>query len=348
MSALVRVCAVLLPLLLPAAAVKNCHPRCRCEVENFGLFNSFSLTKVDCSGLRLGPGPIPIPLDTAYLDLSSSSIQTLVDSMLTGPGYTTLVGLDLSHNFIAGVSRGAFAGLRYLETLDLSHNNLQGLTSGSFVGLPLTDVDLSHNRIHELRLDVFAIRGHGRPINVDISNNLLTAVIWNPQARPPNLQSLNLAGNQLRTVPQLQGVPLRYLSLDGNPISVVKGNAFVGLSTLVHLSISGLPDLHTIEPQSFSDLRNLQVLDLSNNTNLRSLAPEILSGLESLQELNLSRSGVASLPVDILSYLPSVRSVMLKDNVHCWRRRRQGQFHRQIGTASSREEITCGAMGVAV
>lgn len=88
-----------------AGAVKNCHPGCRCEVESFGLFDSFSLTRVDCGGL--GPGttmPVPIPLDTAHLDLSSNAMGPLSDTMLAGPGYTTLVSLDLSSNQITKVS----------------------------------------------------------------------------------------------------------------------------------------------------------------------------------------------------------------------------------------------------
>lgn len=86
-------------------AVKNCYPGCHCEVETFGLFDSFSLTRVDCGGL--GPGatmPIPIPLDTTHLDLSSNAMGPLNDTMLAGPGYTTLVNLDLSSNHITEVS----------------------------------------------------------------------------------------------------------------------------------------------------------------------------------------------------------------------------------------------------
>lgn len=88
-----------------SSAVKNCHPGCRCEVESFGLFDSFSLTRVDCRGL--GPStamPIPIPLDTSHLDLSSITMGPLSDTMLAGPGYTTLVSLDLSSNHITKVS----------------------------------------------------------------------------------------------------------------------------------------------------------------------------------------------------------------------------------------------------
>lgn len=89
-----------------SSAVKNCHPGCRCEVESFGLFDSFSLTRVDCRGL--GPDtimPVLIPLDTAHLDLSSNAMGPLSDTMLAGPGYTTLVSLDLSSNHITKVSK---------------------------------------------------------------------------------------------------------------------------------------------------------------------------------------------------------------------------------------------------
>lgn len=98
---------LLLSLLAPApsGAVTNCHPGCHCEVESFGLFDSFSLTRVDCQGL--GPGismPVAIPLDTTHLDLSFNAMGPLTNAMLAGPGYTTLVSLDLSNNHITEVS----------------------------------------------------------------------------------------------------------------------------------------------------------------------------------------------------------------------------------------------------
>ena len=107
-STMLRLLCHVLSLLVAghSSAVKNCHPGCRCEVENFGQFDSFSLTRVDCSGL--GPAasmPVPIPLDTTHLDLSSNTMGPLSDFMLTGPGYTTLISLDLSSNHINEVRR---------------------------------------------------------------------------------------------------------------------------------------------------------------------------------------------------------------------------------------------------
>ncbi|KAJ8394690.1 hypothetical protein AAFF_G00042900 [Aldrovandia affinis] len=344
MSALL--CVTALVLFLSESAATGCHPRCHCEVESFGLFDSFSLTKVDCSGVGPDVAPVPIPLDTSFLDLSTNSIRTITNSMLAGPGYTTLAGLDLSANLISKVEGGAFSKLRYLEALDLSHNFLEELMDGCFQGLPLAEVDLSNNRLRELRLEVFAAKGHGRPMIVDMSNNQVAKVSRDPQTGPPNLQSLTLAGNQLTSVPRLQGVPLRYLSLDGNPIAAIQRDSFAELKDLVHLSLSGLQHLYEIQPHSFGDLRNLQVLDLSNNTKLTSLSAEVFHGLASLQELDLSNSGVTSLPNDILSHLPSLRRITLRENVNCWRTLKQEQFHRHIGELKIEAVLACDAMGI--
>ncbi|XP_074497583.1 tsukushi isoform X1 [Sebastes fasciatus] len=330
-----------------SGGVKNCHHGCHCEVESFGLFDSFSLTRVDCRGL--GPGtsmPIPIPLDTAHLDLSSNAMGPLTDAMLAGPGYTTLVSLDLSSNLITKVTPNALSKLRYLETLDLSHNNLESLSPSCFSGLPLAEVDLSHNGFQEFDMDVFATKVNGEPVSVDLSHNKLVSVSTTLRGRVLHIQSLNLLANRLSSVPRLAGLPLRYLNLDGNPITRIKEGAFAQLKDLVYLSISGLHELQEIEPHSFKGLQSLQVLDLSKNPELKTLNPVVFSGLDSLQELNLSGSGVASLPNNMLTHLPSIKSITLGRSVNCWRTQKQGQFHRQLGQVQHNEVLTCNVEGI--
>lgn len=330
-----------------SSAVKNCHPGCRCEVESFGLFDSFSLTRVDCRGLGPSTGmPIPIPLDTAHLDLSSISMGPLSDTMLAGPGYTTLVSLDISSNHITKVSPNAFSKLRYLETLDLSHNDLESLSTSCFSGLPLAEVDLSHNSFQEFDMDVFATKVNGEPVSVDLSHNKLVSVTTTLHGRVLHIQSLNLSANRLLSVPRLAGLPLRYFNLDGNPITVINEGAISQLKDLVYLSISGLPDLQEIEPYSFKGLQSLQVLDLSNNPKLKLLSPAVFSGLDSLQELNLSGSGVASLPNNMLTHLPSIKSITLGEGIQCWRTQKQGQFHRQLGQVQHNEVLNCNVGGI--
>lgn len=328
-------------LLLPCfSTTKTCFPGCHCEVESFGLFDSFSLTKVDCSGIGSHIVPVPIPLDTSYLDLSSNKLETINESMLTGPGYTTLVSLDLSYNNIAKISSTTFSRLRYLESLDLSHNSLEVLPEDCFSSSPLGDIDLSNNKLLDIALDVFASKGQGKPLNVDLSNNMLSKITRNHEKSIPNIQNLNLSGNRLTSVPNLQGIPLRYLNLDGNPLAKIEKGDFKGLKGLIHLSLSGLHDFRELSPYSFKELPALQVLDLSNNPNLRSLTAEVIFGLNSIQELNLSGTGVSSLPKTVLKYLPSLKSITLRKNIQCFKTIKEGQYHRQIGL-TKKEVLSC-------
>ncbi|XP_029965126.1 tsukushi [Salarias fasciatus] len=329
------------------STVKNCHPGCHCEVESFGLFDSFSLTRVDCSGL--GPGvsmPIPIPLDTTHLDLSANAMGPLSDTMLAGPGYTTLVSLDLSSNYITEINHNALSKLRYLDTLDLSHNQLVSLHLNCFSGLPLAEVDLSHNGFQEFDLDVFAAKVNGEPVSVDLSHNRLSSVTTTSRGKVLHIQTLNLAGNQLSSVPSLAGLPLRYLNLDSNLIAEIEEGAFAPLKDLVYLSISGLGRLQQIKSNGFKGLQSLQVLDLSNNPKLVSISPAVFSGLDSLQELNLTGSGVTALPTNMLTHLPSIKSITLGRSIHCWRTKKQAQFHRQMGPVQHDEVLNCNVEGV--
>lgn len=195
-------------------------------------------------------------------------------------------------------------------------------------------------------MDIFAPKINGEPVSVDLSHNKLVSVSTTLHGRVLYIQSLNLSTNQLWDVPRLEGLPLRYLNLDGNPITQIKEGAFAQLKDLVYLSISGLKELQVIKPLSFRGLHSLQVLDLLNNPKLKTLSPAVFSGLDSLQELSLSGTGVASLPNNMLTHLPSIKSITLDRNVQCWRTRKQGQFHRQLGQVQNNDVLNCNAEGV--
>ncbi|XP_036284443.1 tsukushi isoform X1 [Pipistrellus kuhlii] len=334
-----------LPLLLPlllllsarwVQATRPCFPGCQCEVETFGLFDSFSLTRVDCSGLGPHIVPVPIPLDTAHLDLSSNRLETVNESVLAGPGYTTLAGLDLSHNLLTSISPTAFSRLRYLESLDLSHNGLAALPADSFTSSPLSDVNLSYNRLREVPLSAFTTRGQGRALHVDLSHNHIHRLAPHPAGASlptPAIQSLNLAWNRLRAVPDLRDLPLRYLSLDGNPLAAIGPGAFTGLAGLTHLSLGSLQSVPQLAPYAFHELRSLQVLDLSGNPKLKWAGAEVFSGLASLQELDLSGTGLAPLPETLLLHLPALQSVRVGRSTQCRRPVREGAYPRQPGSS---------------
>ncbi|XP_018425441.1 PREDICTED: tsukushin [Nanorana parkeri] len=322
------------------AANKLCFPGCTCEVESFGLFDSFSLTKVDCSGVGNHIVPVSIPLDTSYLDLSSNKLEKVNESVLSGPGYTTLVNLNLSYNQLVKISSTTFSKLRYLESLDLSHNLLEALPDHSFFYSPLVELDLSFNRLQGIQIGAFTSKSNGKAININLANNLISSISRRPDDPVPNIRGLDLSENQLRSVHGLQGIPLQYLNLDRNPISKIEENNFLGLKGLIYLSLSTMENLREISPHSFKDLPALQILDFSNNQNLRTLGKDVFFGLNSLQELNLLNSGVASLPKDTLQHLPSMKSITWGKNIHCVKTMKESQFHLQNGVVR-REVLVC-------
>uniref|UniRef100_A0A452Q8T5 Tsukushi n=1 Tax=Ursus americanus TaxID=9643 RepID=A0A452Q8T5_URSAM len=326
---------VLYIFLLGAQTTRPCFPGCQCEVETFGLFDSFSLTRVDCSGLGPHIVPVPIPLDTAHLDLSSNRLETVNESVLAGPGYTTLAGLDLSHNLLASISPTAFSRLRYLESLDISHNGLAALPAESFTSSPLSDVNLSHNRLREVSVSAFSTHSQAPALHVDLSHNLLHRLVPQPAGAglpTPAIQSLNLAWNRLRTVPDLRDLPLRYLSLDGNPLAAIGPGAFRGLAGLTHLSLGSLQGLPQLAPYGFRELQSLQVLDLSGNPKLKWAGAEVFSGLGALQELDLSGTGLLPLPDTLVLQLPALQSVRAGQGLWCRRLVRGGAYPRQPGS----------------
>ncbi|XP_017388538.1 tsukushin isoform X3 [Cebus imitator] len=330
---------LLLLLLLAvsrAQTTRPCFPGCQCEVETFGLFDSFSLTRVDCSGLGPHIVPVPIPLDTAHLDLSSNRLEMVNESVLAGPGYTTLAGLDLSHNLLTSISPTAFSRLRYLESLDLSHNGLTALPAESFTSSPLSDVNLSHNWLREVSVSAFTTHSQGRALHVDLSHNLIHCLVPHPRSAGlpmPTIQSLNLSWNQLHAVPNLRDLPLRYLSLDGNPLAVLGPGAFAGLAGLTHLSLASLQGLPELAPYGFQDLPGLQVLDLSGNPKLNWAGAEVFSGLGSLQELDLSDTNLVPLPEALLLHLPALQSISVSQDVRCRRVVREGAYPRRPGSS---------------
>ena len=236
--------------------------------------------------------------------------------------------------------------LRYLESLDLSHNSLTALTPDLFVGLPLSEVDFSYNDFRDFDMNVFATKVNAEPLTVDLSNNKLKTLSTAANGKTLHVQNLNLSVNLFARVPQLSGLPLRYLNLDANPITDIKEGAFVQLEDLVYLSISGCKDLREIEQFSFKGLKSLQVLDLSNNPNLKNLDPNVFTGLDSLQELNLSNSGVASLPNEMLAHLPSIKSITLGQDIRCWKTKKPGQFHLHLGQLQATEVLNCNVEGI--
>lgn len=210
---------------------------------------------------------------------------------------------------LVDISSAAFIDVPNIVTVDLSWNNLNAdaIHADIFRGrfneqiyepLPLTSIDLSHNRIETLSRDVFEhLNGLRRlslaynPLNVldndtcvalaalnfiehlDLSYANVTELpdcLFNGTMH--RLRVLNVRGNLLASVPEslsLLGETLRYLNIGENArIKTLSDESFLGLRRLTHLHIDSMNMLQTITVGTFGALHAIEAVNCANNLNL--------------------------------------------------------------------------------
>ena len=152
--------------------------------------------------------------------------------------------LDMSRNQLRRINSTELFRLSSLEYLDLSRNRLTELTmsrSGQSVHLNLRKLDLSHNRISSVK------------------SLWLTGL--------ERLQDLNLANNQIESLPSRTlfeiGSSLRHLNLKSNRIVSLEPECFNDLYVLKELTLT--KNKLSSFPKEV-DLQNLEVLELNKNS----------------------------------------------------------------------------------
>ncbi|XP_053440969.1 chondroadherin-like protein isoform X1 [Nycticebus coucang] len=126
--------------------------------------------------------------------------------------------LRLSHNALSVLAPEALAGLPALRRLSLQHNELQALPGPALSqARGLARLELGHNPLTYVgEEDGLALPGL-RELLLD--HGALQALDSRAFARCPRLHTLDLRGNQLETLPPLQGPgQLRRLRLQANPL----------------------------------------------------------------------------------------------------------------------------------
>ncbi|XP_021097168.1 toll-like receptor 9 isoform X2 [Heterocephalus glaber] len=182
-----------------------------------------------------------------YLSLAHNGINSRVNPRLCS---SSLRALDFSGNTVSSMwAEGDlylhfFQGLQGLLWLDLSHNHLHTLLPCNLDSLPKS-------------LTLLLLR-----------DNYLAFFNWSSLVLLPNLQTLDLAGNQLKaltngTLPN--GTQLQRLDVSGNSISFVASGFFALATKLRELNLSD-NILRTIDSSWFGTLAgSLKVLDVSAN-----------------------------------------------------------------------------------
>ncbi|GMP94258.1 hypothetical protein CsSME_00043778 [Camellia sinensis var. sinensis] len=114
----------------------------------------------------------------------------------------------------------------------------------------------------------------------------------------------------LTHIPDLSGLPLEKLILEGC-VGLVKIHKSIGdMSTLTHLNMKDCRSLEKF-PRNVSGLKNLETFILSGCLKLKAL-PEKLSELKSLRELDVDRTAIVNLP-DSIFHLKKLERFSLKN-----------------------------------
>ncbi len=231
------------------------------------------------------------------LNLSRNSLQETEDLGFSSPptsGACSLPveSLDLSHNSLVRLPRGAFGQLDRLSHLDLSMNSLDNLEDAALSGLSsLRRLDLSGNRLVALPPALF----QDAPLlqELYLQNNSLSALAPGLFSPLKKLLVLNLSRNAL-----------------GN--EWVDSDTFSSLAELVALDLSH-NDITRVDQGLFRGLGRLQILDLRHNRIL-AVSPRAFLGQRSLHVLYLSHNEIASLHAKSLVGLTSLSSLSLDHN----------------------------------
>ena len=167
--------------------------------------------------------------------------------------------------------------------------------------------------------------------SLDLSNAVITALKEGDFDGLTNLTTLNLGGNDLRSLipPIIEGIyltpifrkpseifdeltNLTTLDLSGNKLSSLPSGVFDELTNLTGLNLAN-NDLSSLSEDIFDELTNLTGLNLANN-DLSSLPAGVFDELTNLTFLNLASNDLSSLPEDIFDELTNMIGISLSEN----------------------------------
>ncbi|XP_031478437.1 disease resistance protein RPV1-like [Nymphaea colorata] len=198
------------------------------------------------------------------------------------------------------------AVLQYFSSFNKKTQNLKHLILKSKKIQVLPDWIGSSSKLENLELRGCKIMESKVP--ADHSNTLRIAFVFE------NLKILSLDGDRMNVTPSFSYLPcLEKLTLTNCKELIEVQESIGSLKKLQFLKISGCTMLERL-PDNICELRSLKSLDLKGCVNLSSLPEQLVDHMEMLEELCLDRTGIRSLPINLMAKLQtSLRSLSIKN-----------------------------------
>ncbi|KAK9519802.1 hypothetical protein VZT92_022507 [Zoarces viviparus] len=268
-----------------------------------------SLECLDLSNNNLSVVPKGLPRNLVLLHLEKNSINSIPGDALTS--VRNLEYLLLHNNKLRSrsIHPTAFQGLKKLHTLHMYNNLLERVPRG----LPKRAKTLMmlHNFITEISRNDLSLLYSLTELN--LSYNKLTSPKVHREAfrKLRILETLNLSGNNLQSMPM--GLPrsLQVLEIKNNQLNSIPDGALTGMKKLQKLILSDNQlKLNSAYQGAWMELSALTTLDLSGNQ--LSHIPSDLP--ESLEYLHLQSNRISSVPASAFEGTPNIKGIFLRFN----------------------------------
>uniref|UniRef100_A0A673N7N0 Podocan-like n=1 Tax=Sinocyclocheilus rhinocerous TaxID=307959 RepID=A0A673N7N0_9TELE len=275
--------------------------------ETFSHLNS--LEYLDLSNNNLTTVPLGLPRNLILLHLEKNSIQIITVNALTS--IRNLEYLLLHNNRLRSrsIHPAAFQGLKRLHTVHMYNNLLERVPRG----LPrrAKTLMLLHNLITEIgRNDLITLY---TLTELNLSYNRLTSAKLHREAfrKLRILETLDLSGNKLQTLPLGLPKSLQVLKVKDNQMTEIPEGALMGMGSLRELYLtSNQLKLNSIYQGAWQELSALTTLDLSGNM-LSHVPPDLP---ESLEFLHLQNNRISSVSATAFLNTPNIKGIFLRFN----------------------------------
>ncbi|XP_043086079.1 podocan isoform X1 [Puntigrus tetrazona] len=278
-------------------------------MDNETFSNLNSLEYLDLSNNNLTTVPLGLPRNLILLHLEKNSIQSITINALTSTRNLEYLLLHNNRLRSRSIHPAAFQGLKRLHTVHMYNNLLERVPRG----LPrrAKTLMLLHNLIGEIgRNDLITLY---TLTELNLSYNRLTSAKLHREAfrKLRILETLDLSGNKLQTLPLGLPKSLQVLKVKDNQMSEVPEGALTGMSSLRELYLTNNQlKLNSIYQGAWQELSALTTLDLSGNM-LSHVPPDLP---ESLEFLHLQNNRISSVSSTAFLNTPNIKGIFLRFN----------------------------------
>ncbi|XP_075997766.1 podocan [Genypterus blacodes] len=268
-----------------------------------------SLEYLDLSNNNMSIVPKGLPRSLVLLHLEKNSIRSIPGDALTS--VRNLEYLLLQNNLLRSrsIHPTAFQGLKKLHTLHMYNNLLERVPRG--MPRRAKTLMLLHNAISEIGRHDLAVLYTLTELNLSY-NRLTNLKIHRDAFRKLRvLENLDLSGNSLHSLPM--GLPrsLHVLKIKNNQLNSIPDGSLTGMLKLQKLILSeNQLKLNSVYQGAWMEISTLTTLDLSGN--LLSHIPSDLP--ESLEYLHLESNRISSVPASAFEGTPNIKGIFLRFN----------------------------------